>query len=841
MFVSILDFYSDKRWRMLTAFLLTVTAALYFRTYPLRSGSLVSDDGIGRRAGAVMQSNMLKQLETHLATQAPQLSLEVRQKLARQKLDELIHSDDGAYQKAVSGAAQDMGAKARALFTYRYLSEADPYYYYALTQNILRNGRLGAPAAGGCFWNPRRLAPFGNADAMNWHPYIGLWASRLVAMVNPSMSMMLAVGFTPLFLTVFAVAGYFLFAWLLSPGIFAFELGALVLFLSPIVIQRSTLGWYDTDPYNLIFPMLIFATLLAALKKPDEYLLLACVGGFLTGLYPLFWQGWLFILMLMAGVAGVIGLRDFFTSGRRQTAILSFAILYTLVSLLFATLFLTPAGFYEAVLNGVLYSARVRGASQDLWPNLLVLVGETADVTLKKWVYLTSHYGVVALAALGLGVPAIKIFQRRASGDTRPWAAVALMAGPLILFTFTAERFAILAVFPLSLLAAFGAQECLNFTADLAKRFQLPSLPLKVAGYLLITALIIPRTLMGAHVSGYQSHFIMNDEWYGVLTDIKEKTPPQTIVHSWWPPGYFINAIAERRSVVDGGSHQRHENFWMAKVLMSRDSKGALGILRMISVGGSKPMDELAKKDIRGDVAVRLLLTITRETRARAAELLPAAWSSAEKEALLDLTHGSGTPPPSVVLLYDDLIEKNLMLQVIDQWSFERARTIFDAAQNESGPLGGLLPKGAADYTRKMLQVTGQGLPYEAPSVVTMRRAGKILFKNGLVFDAVSGSGFLAGSKFPKPEPVDVFYKKAGVWTESSPESKVSVAAILLEEGDSQMSVLCHRRLVSTLVYQLTYLEGAQFPAFVKISHRGQFSSGRYVSAYGVDWSALDR
>ena len=829
-----------RQLQVFAAFLLTAALALYFRTYPLRSGGLVSKAGLERKASAAVQSGMLKQLESHIVRQAPQISPEIRKKLARQKLDELLQGDDGAYQKAVSGAAQNLGATARSLFTYRYLSEADPYYYFDLSQNILKTGRLGPPAAaGGFFWNPKRTAPFGHRDVVNLHPYTGVGVYRFLTLLKPGISLMHAVGFTPLFLTVIAVAAYFVLAPLLPVGVFALWISAQIFFLAPIGIQRSTLGWYDTDPYNLIFPILIFATLLAALRQPARSVRWALAGAFLTGVYPLFWQGWAFIFALICGVAFVLGAFEWLRSGFRCQDTGRYFVVYAAASLVFAVLFLKPMGVWETLANVLFYSTRIQGASGDLWPNLLVLVGETANVTFKKWVYLTSHYGVVLLAAGGLLFPALTLFKRPAPADHRPWAAVALMALPLILFTFTAERFAILAVLPLALLGAFAVQSILDFSAGISSRIKLPPAILKLLCVLLLAAAILPRSLLGAHVSGYQSHFIMNDEWFGVLNDIKAKTPPETIVYSWWPPGYFIQSIADRRSLLDGGTHEVHENFWMAKALMARDPKQALGLFRMLAASGNTPMEALAEKGIRGDRAMQFLMAVTRETRAKAETFLPAGWSAAEKSAFLDLTHGKGVLPPAVVLTYEDLIAKNLMLQVVDQWSFDRAQVVFDAAQKKAGAFS-FLPKGAADYSRKMLQVTGPGLPYEPPAAPAARREGKIIFPNGLVIDGKTFSGMLTGPKFPVPQPVDVFYKKDGVWAESSPDAPTAVAAILLDEEGSTQAVLCHRALVHSLIFQLSYFGGANFPAFKLLSVRGRYSSGRYVNAYQIDWSALE-
>lgn len=818
----------------LTAFLLTLGGALFFRTYPLRSEWLVSEKLLSRKAGTLIRDQIGKQLESRFVAASPQTSEMARKKLVAQRLDAMVQANPAVFEGMTRHLSDEMTRRHKSAFSFRYLSEADPYYYLNMTQNVIASGKLGSHIAGGRFFNPLRHAPEGNPDVINLHPYVGAGVYNFLKMFRSGLTLMQAAGLTPLLLTAISAMAYFALWPLLGMRLFSFWLAAQVFFLSPIVIQRSTLGWYDTDPYNLIFPVLITWTLLAALKHPRQAPPLALIGGFLTGFYPLFWQGWTYILPLVSLAAFAAGLFCVVRSrSAERFSILIYAVIYTATSLGFAALFMTPYGFWDTVLNSVFYTSRVQGGSTELWPNLLVLVGETGAVTFKKWIYLTSHYGVIFFAVLGFFLP---FFQRRM---TLLWGTVVLMAAPLFLFSFAAERFCILAVFPLSLLAGYGIEGVLNLAQALAeflhKKNKWIGLTIRGAAFITVTLAVIPRTLLGAHVSGLNSHFIMNDAWFEALSELGEKAPKDSIVHTWWPPGYFVNAVSGLRTVVDGGSHHRPENFWMAKAFMARDEKTAVGLFRMMAVGGNQAMAFLEKQDIRGDQAVELLLKIVVLPRAQAMALLPKQWSIKNQWALLDLSHGKEAPAPSYALIYEDMITQNLAMQVIDGWSFDRARQVFMEAPKPSGLNGLLKGRGAADYTRKMLEVTGHGLPYEAPAAVVAQQDGEIIFKNGVTFDTQTGRAFL---KSPNGSlPMRTLFKRDGAWVAVVPPvGNTAIAALIIPEGNTFACVAAHSDLVRSIIFKLAYLEGEGLTQFKSVIRRGSVLGNDYVYIYRINW-----
>ncbi|MBP9865271.1 MAG: hypothetical protein KBC91_02585, partial [Candidatus Omnitrophica bacterium] len=339
--------------------------------------------------------------------------------------------------------------------------------------------------------------------------------------------------------------------------------------------------------------------------------------------------------------------------------------------------------------------------------------------------------------------------------------------------------------------------------------------------------------------SGFNSHFIMNDAWYGALTELGETAPKDSIVHSWWPPGYFVNAVSGLKTVVDGGSQHQPENFWMAKAFMARDEKIAVGIFRMVAAGGNQAMAFLEKHDIRGDQAVELLLKIVILPRAGAMALLPETWSVKDKLSLLELSHGKDKVAPSYALIYADMLTQNLAMQVIDGWSFDRARQVFMEAPKPSGLKGFLAARGAADYTRKMLEVTGHGLPYEAPAAIVSRQGRQIIFKNGVTFDEQSGRAFFASPKGPLP--IRSLFKRNGAWAAVVPPiGNTSVAALIIPEGNTFVCVTAHSDLVRSIIFKLAYLEGQGLKQFESVIRRGSILGSDYVTIYRINWDSVN-
>jgi hypothetical protein len=515
---------------------------------------------------------------------------------------------------------------------------------------------------------------------------------------------------------------------------------------------------------------------------------------------------------------------------------------YTGSTLLFAAFLITPAGLLETIQNSFLFITKASGAGS-VWPNFFVLIGETNAVPLRKWVYLVSNFMTVGLCLVGLIFCGIERCKRRGTVEFKQWLTVAVTFLPLFILSLKAERYVLLVVLPFALLVVLGADKVLRVMKSWLElsffRFIPPSWRHGVVLSVVFLA-ILPRTLIGADVAARISHMIMNDTWYEVLQYVKDKTPQDSVVFSWWSPGHFVTAIADRRVSVDGGAQLMRENYWISKAFMTNDERLAAGLFRMIAAGGNGASDFLEKEGWRAAPAVRLISDTVKLNRLEASRLLPQIWSDQKKRGFLDLTHGQ-TPPPSYVMVYDDLIKNNIILQMTASWDFEKAESVF--RKNTGGGLLHFLDQGQNTYIQNLVRTTAQPLVYQTDVSLMQRMGQQLVFENGLMVNLDTKDAYLSlpmpGKKEIAVEPVNLLYKDdTENWAlKANSQSSRPVAAILEPAGQGFTAVVAHRDLIKSMLFQMYYFQAKNLKLFKPLISRYDPNSKTSVQIYEIDWS----
>ncbi|MCL0082557.1 hypothetical protein M1O14_02385 [Dehalococcoidia bacterium] len=70
-----------------------------------------------------------------------------------------------------------------------------------------------------------------------------------------------------------------------------------------------------------------------------------------------------------------------------------------------------------------------------------------------------------------------------------------------------------------------------------------------------LIAVLFFSAIPGARAIGDGRMVAPNPNWQSALTFLREETPEEAVVISWWDFGYWILALGQRRPVVDGGFH----------------------------------------------------------------------------------------------------------------------------------------------------------------------------------------------------------------------------------------------------------------------------------------------
>jgi len=80
---------------------------------------------------------------------------------------------------------------------------------------------------------------------------------------------------------------------------------AILVITSPLYFIRTVPGWFDTDMFNILFPILIawfFVEAVSSYNKRKQ-VIYAFLSGFSSALFSLAWEGWAYILYVMIAVS----------------------------------------------------------------------------------------------------------------------------------------------------------------------------------------------------------------------------------------------------------------------------------------------------------------------------------------------------------------------------------------------------------------------------------------------------------------------------------------------------------------------------------------------------------
>ena len=802
--------------------------------------------GMGRSVAVQMVSRaMTEQIKGSFDSQFPGMSESEKWQRAGEAAKTLALSQKEQFNETVKRVSRNVSPTLPRASTRRYLLEADPYHFLYLTKQIEETGRMSAQFKEGKYFNPMMHAPKGEWPAFLIHPYAGFIWYRALRLANPKIEMMEALGFFPVFLCVLVTLAFFWLTRILEKGVLASFAGALTLLLSPVFIQRSAFGWYDTDPYNYLFPILILAVFFWGIGKANRPVLAGVGSAFLTGMYSLFWAGWpLMLLILPASVLPALGIlklpgpfKDSEISGRAGKFVLSF-IFFSIPA---AFIFRTPAGFLSSLTYGWETLLKFSRAEFDLWPSAFLTVGESQGITVKKLIFLTANYVTFTVALAGAVAALFKAWRSRDARQFFDWVFLSAFAFPFFVLALKTERFSLLFVLPLCFFVMWGIEALGAIFKTLLERGLARTRFFKIAGLaaaLPVLVLFLPMPLLTAHIVSLGIEPIMNDTWFEALHEIKQKTPEDAIINSWWPPGYFISAIAARPVTFDGGTQHLRDTYWMARALVTENERECAGILRMLNTGNNGALELLESRGMEAPEAVALLKEIVTLGRSKARQRLAEVLDAEESKKLLLLTHGQNDLRPTYLFLYNDLIEQNPVVTVMAQWDFQKARQM---RQNMKEEPFFKLGKKPMTYLDRVLEISGGFLQYTPEAGVEKNENDILFFTNGLRVNQISQEAYIVlPEKKTAVKPMSLLYGDGDQFIEkrySGPYANVS--ALLFEDGPEIKSVLADPKLIRSMMFRMYYAGGKGLKLFRPIFSKKDPVSQTALMLYELDREAL--
>jgi dolichyl-phosphooligosaccharide-protein glycotransferase len=795
--------------KYLLAFLLCAVAATTIRLYPLQA-HIWSDSN--EQASMAVIFNIKRKLLEQMHQQYPQMSLEEADRIASVKLNETLRLEKRKVREAIE-KVNDSIHKQSGSKDQVYLLEADPFYFYYLTENIITEGHMAKTIKGNKYFNPLMGAPNGFWQPLSLHPYVGVFVYNVARIFNPDISLMTAVAYVPLVLTLLALAAFCWCGFLFGLSVSGVLAGCFALAMAPIFLKRSSLGWYDTDPYNILFPILFLCVFLKSFTSKKPAIWGAALGLILLG-YSLIWQGWVFLFFMTLISSAAICFYSFAVTKNKPAAIgqLFLAGAYLCVTVILGSIVYGFNDFLSFFSEGAGELAKFTVKGMSLWPNLFLEVGE-----LKKSSAADLIANTGGIIFLGCSLAGLTLALRNLSLKSI-LAAIFLII--TLVLSFKAERFTIFTLIPLALF--FGV--AIAWAVDQLSRFPKPSilqsiLLAAVVCFFFVNAQKNIRTVLTP---------IYNGTWNQSMLALKTKTPIDSIINTWWPPGHFIKGAARRSVPFDGASlSESITGYWMATILLSTNEDQARGLLRMLNSSGNKAILFLTSKGMKTSQGVDLLKQIASQSREQAKATLSATLKPEDANHLLELTHGRN--PHSYILVYNEIVDENVGLAFVAKRDFKKIEQL-----NNNANLLASIPKAdSPDFINFLWQLSGGSAPkYSEPLNLVGKTADAMMFRDGLIIKN-DMSVTIDSKTYGRGTPKSIVFKSGDAVTERLlPNANLNYSVVLYEQDGTPSCRLMDQDLANSLMMRMFFFDGVGLKNFELIDSQSDLTGRTKIKIF---------
>lgn len=291
-----------------------------------------------------------------------------------------------------------------------YLTAIDPYYFARKAINLAETGNQGDEIIEGVGYETKQLAP---TIKESGNPQFHTWLSaKLIGDTQGTFTEKTSEIFTlSAILAALSVIPIFIFTRMFTNNIVALFTSLLLVSIGTFV-SRTTAGFVDTDAYNVLFPLLIAASLLGGFLVRNKSLTisLSALAGLFTGLFLWAWDaGWFFVIFAIVSLLGYLVYLTIinFTNKKENNSLSNSAI--TLVAYIFSSviftwlitgknLFAVVTGSLSRTLSGDLATI----SSSSIWPNVFSSVAELNPASFTQIISSIGGEFITILALLGL-------------------------------------------------------------------------------------------------------------------------------------------------------------------------------------------------------------------------------------------------------------------------------------------------------------------------------------------------------------------------------------------------------------------------------------------------------
>jgi dolichyl-diphosphooligosaccharide--protein glycosyltransferase len=283
-----------------------------------------------------------------------------------------------------------------------------------------------------------------------------------------------------------------------------------------------------------------------------------------------------------------------------------------------------------------------------------------------------------------------------------------------------------------------------------------------------------------------------DDAMVNTLTWVKNNTPSNAVMTSWWDYGHLFAVKADKGVTFDGGSQNNARAYWVGKALSTNNEALSAGILKMLASSGDNGYTAVENYTNNTGKTVEIIDKILVVDKNSAQNILTSQYGMTTQQAqnVLQYTHPSN-PTPDLFVTSLDMVSKAGWWSYFGNWNFDTknsTNSIYSMAQ--------------ANATSENNAITIQG---ENNVTVVINGTN------------VTG-GLQVGKKVVQPHRL-IIVSNGTTAVDTVVNNQSSFSILVVKQDDNLITVAMSKELEDSMFTRLFFMQGAGLTHF-KLAHK---------------------
>ncbi|MDD3754445.1 MAG: STT3 domain-containing protein [Methanobacterium sp.] len=731
-----------------------------------------------------------------------------------------------------------------------YFSEMDSYYNYRLTQNFIDHGYFGDTIKDGTDWDLHSFSPPGRSAQ---YPPLIVWITTFffkLANLFGEYPLIVVSFWTPAIIASLCVIPAYSFIRKITNDYGGITAGILV-GVTTFYFSHTFAGFFDTDMFNMLLPLLVvwFFSESITTNENRRKMLFAVYAAVSMFVFSLAWEGWwyIFYLVIFAAIVYLLVSKylfkaDSFKSWAKypnkkqwflEQPIILPLLIFIVLSLVMMSIY-WGSSVFSSLLQPIAATKLQAATHAASYPNVFISVGEMQIPNIS-----TVIADVGGLMPFLFGIFGLLIFYwnlriKKAKGKTKrktpkkdrktrrgkksrkikeseaeisqekeePLSITpemrlknlyyAILFTLWILITAYAFTKGVRFVEAFSLPISLCAGVFVGFLADYLKKH------IKNSKYHIITMAVIIALVCYTPVvtaNNMASSVVpgTDDAMVNSLSWVKDNTPENVVMTSWWDFGHLFATKADRAVTFDGGSQNNARAYWVGKALFTDNEDLSAGILKMLAASGDEGYSTLENYTDNTGKTVEIMDKILVKDKAAARKIMTSQYDLTQQQAdnVLKYTHPTNATP-SLFVTSLDMVGKAGWWSYFGSWNFDS--------------------KNSTNYIYSMAQA----------GVTTENNTINIKGNNNVTVQ-ISGNNITGGLQVNEnqiaPPHRLILITNGTVVVDQVVNNESTFSILILYQDNNLITVAMNRELEESMFTRLFFMQGSGLKHF-KLAHK---------------------